>query len=211
MCITSSEGYLLHVEPCCGINTDWPDTGLGQGTDVVLGLIEICLVKDGSTVAFDNLFTSLPLLDELTELGIGALVTLWQNRFHGNPVVNNTKLAKKPRESYDFATDDKNWVVSWLVNKFVTCATNSITCNPVSTVQQWPKVAKKQVDVAMPKPFEGYNKQIGGVDLYNQFVFTYSVCIRSKKWWWPFFAWAVIASANAGTFFALYRSKKLVC
>ena len=29
--ITSSEGYLLHAEPCCGVDNDWPDTGLGQG------------------------------------------------------------------------------------------------------------------------------------------------------------------------------------
>ena len=65
-CITSSEGYLLHAEPYCGIDTDLPDTGLGQGADVVLGLIEKCEAKAGSNVTFENLFTSLPLLDELT-------------------------------------------------------------------------------------------------------------------------------------------------
>ena len=49
---------------------------LGQGADVELGLIEKCKVKAGSTVTFDNLFPSLLLLDKLTELVIGALVTL---------------------------------------------------------------------------------------------------------------------------------------
>ena len=49
---------------------------LGQGADVVLGLIEKCKVKAGSTVTFDNLFASLLLLDKLTELVIGALDTL---------------------------------------------------------------------------------------------------------------------------------------
>ena len=75
-CITSSEGYLLHTEPYCGKDTDLPDTSLGQGADVALGLIEECEVKAGSTVTFDNLFTLLQLLDDLTELGIGALSTL---------------------------------------------------------------------------------------------------------------------------------------
>ena len=84
-CIISSEGYLLHAEPFCGVDTDLPDTGLGQGADGVLGLIEKCKVKAGSAATFDNLFTSLPLLDELTELGIGALGTLRQNRFHWRP------------------------------------------------------------------------------------------------------------------------------
>ena len=71
---------------------------LGQGADFVLGLIEKCEVKAGSTITFDNLFTSLLLLDELTELGIGALGTLVrQKRFRGAPVANKTTLAKKPR------------------------------------------------------------------------------------------------------------------
>ena len=89
-CITSSKGYLLHAEPYCGVDTDLQDTALGQGADAVLGLIEKCEVKVGSAVAFDNLFTSLPLLDELTELGIGARATLQQNHFHGARVANKT-------------------------------------------------------------------------------------------------------------------------
>ena len=158
-CITSHEGYLLNAEPYCGLDADLPDTSLGQGADFVLGFIEKCEVKAGSLVTFDNQLTSLPLLDELTELGIGALGTLRQNRFHGAPVANKTKLAKKPRGSYDFATDGKNLIVSWLDNKVVTCATNYVTYNPVSTAQRWSKSAKKRVDVPVPKPFEDYNKQ----------------------------------------------------
>ena len=41
-CITSSEGYFLHAESNCGVNTDFPDTGQGQGAVVVLALIEKC-------------------------------------------------------------------------------------------------------------------------------------------------------------------------
>ena len=110
-----------------------PDTGLGQGADVMLSLIEKFEVKAGSIVTFDILFTSLSLLGELTELEIGALGTLRQNCFHGAPVANKTTLAKKPRGSYDFATDAKNLVVSWLDNKVVICVTNYVTCNRVST------------------------------------------------------------------------------
>ena len=114
-CITSSEGYRLHAESYCAVDTDLPDTGLCQGADVMLGLIEKCEVKAGSSVTFDNLITSFPLLDELTELGIGALGTLQQNRFHGVPVANKTTLAKKPRGSFDFATDGKNLVSTYRI------------------------------------------------------------------------------------------------
>ena len=75
MCVTSFEGYFFHAEPYLGVDTDLPDTGLGQAAGVVLGLIGNCEVKAGSTITFDNLFTSFPLLDELTKLGIGALST----------------------------------------------------------------------------------------------------------------------------------------
>ena len=84
---------------------------MSQGADVVLGLIEKCEVKAGSTVTFDNLFTSLPLLDEQTEPVIGALDTLRQNRFHGIPVANKITLAKKPRGSYDFASRKQSVVL----------------------------------------------------------------------------------------------------
>ena len=79
-----------------------------------------------------------------------------------------TTLAKKHRGSYDFATDGKNLVVSWLDSKAVTCATNYVTCNPVSTTQQWSKSAKKRVYVPMLKPFEYCNKEMGGADLFDQ-------------------------------------------
>ena len=87
----------------------------------MLGLIEKCEVQAGSIVTYDNLFTSLPLLEELTELGISALGTL---RFHGTPVPSKTTLAKNPRGSFDFATDGKILLVSWLDNKAVTCVTS---------------------------------------------------------------------------------------
>ena len=36
---------------------------------------------------------------------------------------------------------------------------------------------------------------MGGVDLFDQFVATYRARIRSKRWWWPFFAWSLNAAA----------------
>ena len=66
------------ISPSCRtiVWSDLPDTGLGQNADVGLGSVEKCEVKAGSTVTFANLFTSLPLLDDLTGLGISALGTL---------------------------------------------------------------------------------------------------------------------------------------
>ena len=135
-CITSSEGYLLHAEEYCGADTDLSHTGLGRGSDVVLGLIEKCEIKVGSTVKFYSQITSLLFLDELIELEISALGTLLQIRFHHTPVANKTTLAKKPKGSYNFTTDGQNLEVSWLGNKDVACATSYVTCNPVTATQR---------------------------------------------------------------------------
>ena len=48
------------------------------------------------------------------------------------------------------------------------------------------------------------------LNLFNQFVSTYRVRIRSKKWWWPFFAWALNASmANAWNLFRTVQKESL--
>ena len=85
-CITSTDGYLLHAEPYCGFDMILEETGLGQGGDVVIDLIKKCELSEGCTVTFGNLFTSHPLLDELSELGIGGLGTLRQNHLQNVPV-----------------------------------------------------------------------------------------------------------------------------
>ena len=35
---------------------------------------------------------------------------------------------------------------------------------------------------------------MGRVDLFDQMVASYRVQIRSKHWWWPFFAWSLNAA-----------------
>ena len=44
--------------------------GLGQGPNVILDLVESANILKGSEVFFDNLFTSFPLLIELSKINI---------------------------------------------------------------------------------------------------------------------------------------------
>ena len=139
------EGYLLHVESWCGVDTDLPDTGLGHGADAMLSLIEKHEVKAGSNVKFPNLFTSVLFLDQLTEL--------WANRFHTVPVASKTKLTKKIRGSYYFVTLCINLAVPSTDNKVVTCATTYVTLNLVSTAEWWSHSVKRRVDEPILKTF----------------------------------------------------------
>ena len=78
-CLCFLDGYFIHAEIYCRSDTDIEETKLRQETDILLGLVEKCKMERESTVTIDNLFTSLPLLDKLTEMGINGLGTIREN------------------------------------------------------------------------------------------------------------------------------------
>ena len=60
----------------------------------------------------------------------------------------------------------------------------------------------------MPFPLQTYNDKMGGVDLFDQFVATYRIRLRSKKWWWPFLGWGLTAAmVNAWILFRRVGNK----
>jgi hypothetical protein len=54
--------------------------GMGQGPDVVAGLCRAWEVIAGTRLYFDNLFTSMDLLNHLSGEGIAGTGTVRQNR-----------------------------------------------------------------------------------------------------------------------------------
>ena len=137
---------MFHAEPYCGSDTKLKDTGLGQGADVVLGLIEKCNLSSGCTLTFDNLFTSLPLLDELSKRGIGGLGTLRQNRLENTPVPTKQLMKKTIRGSYQGATDNHgNTVIIWHDTAVVTCASNYAEALPESLSNDGRKQKKRKL------------------------------------------------------------------
>ena len=171
-----------------------PETGLGQGCDVVLGMTEKFNLTKGSRVAMEDLFTTLPLLDKLTDIGMYGMGTIRENRLQVAPLKNETALQKKTRGTFDYTSDGNNLRVAWRDGKVIIVVTNYFSLNPVLSTKSWSKAEKKHVDVPMPNPFKEYNANMGGVDLFDQFVSTSRVRIHSKKWWRPFFAWSINAS-----------------
>ena len=95
-----------------------PNQNLGQGPDVVLGLIELGGVAGGAQVYFDNLFCSIPLLDEMSKRGIGGTGTMRQNRLGPVPLPKKKEVEKNfvRGGSMSMFSGDKN-VVVWKDNK----------------------------------------------------------------------------------------------
>ncbi|KAF0287013.1 putative RNA-directed DNA polymerase from transposon BS [Amphibalanus amphitrite] len=95
-----------------------------KGADVVLGLLNKCAVPPGHAIFFDNLFTSLELLDVLSDMGLGGCGTVRENRLGGAPFSDKKVLEKKQRGTMEWLSDGDNLVVRWNDNRVVTVATN---------------------------------------------------------------------------------------
>ena len=132
-----SNGYRLHAEPYCGKDTNLPEIGLRQGSDVVLGMIEKCDLTKGSTMAMDNFFTTLPLLDKLTDMGMYGVGTIRENRLHGAPLKKKAALQKETRGTFNYISDGNNLLIAWRNNKIVVVATNCLSLNPVLSTKRW--------------------------------------------------------------------------
>ena len=76
-CLTTRLGYLIQFEPYQGAGAGRHELGTGAG--VVLDLISE-LPKAPYRLYFDNLFTSVKLKHQLTDMGIGGTGTLYTNR-----------------------------------------------------------------------------------------------------------------------------------
>ena len=99
---------MLHIEPYCGTDTLLRNTGLGQGADVVLGLLEAAGIKARSTICFDNLFAS---LDELSKINILAIATLRKDRLAKAPLTTGKQFNKNDRGVHEKVFDGSNEIV----------------------------------------------------------------------------------------------------
>ena len=55
----------------------------------------------------------------------------------------------------------------------------------------WSSKKNKAIQVHVPRAVEMYYQRMGGIDLCDPFVASYRMRVRSKKWWFPLFAWGM--------------------
>ena len=182
----------LHAEPYCEKDTNLSGTGLSKVL-VVLGMIEKCDLTKGSTVAMGNFFITLPLLDKLTDIDMYGVGIIWENRLQGAPLKKKAAFQKETRANI--------WLHIWC-KQFSCCLERQQRCHRChqlfvakssfvnkALVERWEKTYRRT-----NANFKDYNANMGGFDSFYQFVSTYLVQIRSKKCWWPFFAWSINAT-----------------
>ena len=203
--ICSSDGYTIHLEPYAGSYTQLPEYGLGQGPNVVLGLVEKSqkIVRSGTKIVCDNLFTSIPLAEKLSEKRMGLLGTVNANRLVSTPILEPKTFAKKHvrGEYVTYFTEDVS-LTAWMDNKSVTILSNIDYGTTLACCERWVKDPTTQVSkktrFSQPQVVKNYNKYMGGVDLVDSQVAVYRSNVRKNKWWFSIFTTGVsIMCVNA--------------
>ncbi|KAF2891327.1 hypothetical protein ILUMI_14846 [Ignelater luminosus] len=147
---------------------------MSYGTDgnVALGLAQHANLSKGVNLYFDNLFSLIGLLDKLTRLGYGGTRT-----FQGNRVFKEVGFSDKGA----VFKQKRGFVQSKTIGalEIVLVVTSCIPLEPMVTAVRYSRDEKK-THVRMPGSVASYNQHMGGKDLNDQFVSTYSCSIRSK-------------------------------
>ncbi|XP_022827111.1 piggyBac transposable element-derived protein 3-like [Spodoptera litura] len=195
----SSTGYCYSFDFYCGKSQSQTSDPLGSR--VVKSLLEkLNCTPANHEVFFDNFFTSYDLLLELKSLGYRATGTVRENRTKKCPLTSTKEMKKKERASYDYRFDKNGEIllVRWKDNSVCTMATNYDAIEPFGTVKRWCPIKKDKTDVAIPRLFQTYNKNMGGVDELDQSISLYRVAVHGKKWWWVLFTYMLdMTVANA--------------
>ncbi|GBN23920.1 PiggyBac transposable element-derived protein 2 [Araneus ventricosus] len=160
--IVWSDGYLFHAEPYSGSTTKLPQTGLDQGPDVVLGLMNKVHAREGNHVVMDKLFTSIPLLNELSKKGIAGTGTIRENRLENAPLPPKKSMKKTSRGTFEYACSENLVIVKWNDNTAVSVATSKVKASSCVMTERWSSAQEKKIQVSMPQPLKTYNVHMGG-------------------------------------------------
>lgn len=191
----SESGYLYSFDIYTGKATSTDENSGGLGYRVVMDLCRN--VQPYTLMAFDNFFTSLPLLEMLHHKNIYAVGTIRVNR-KGLPGEITAKrgtrdpMCLKPGEfMYQHAAPTS--VIKWMDTKDVYVATTAFDPRKVQTIERKQKDGSRK-PMFCPLAIVEYTKNMGGVDRFDHFRSSYSIGRKSKKNWFRLF-WFLFEAA----------------
>ena len=212
--LAESSGYVIQFDPYCGAKAGnschASPTSWGLAEKVVLSLCEALPNDKAQHLYMDNYFTSFRLLDYLAGHNIKATGTIRANKIRQCDIIDPKQLEKEERGYYQQRTacaeNGHVTCVGWNDNRPVYVASNADGIKPLTKVSRWSASENKRIMVPQPNVIHLYNKSMGGVDRCDQNVSKYRISIRSKKWWWPLFAWPIdMAVQNSWILYRLWK------
>ncbi|KAK2720891.1 hypothetical protein QYM36_004694 [Artemia franciscana] len=184
--LCNADGRVLSFEIYQGKKTNMAEEykSFGLGAGMVLNLAGRLQLVEFTKLYFDNFFTSLALLERLSEMGLYGTGTIRSNRLQGARLETDSDMKKRGRGSFCevVASSGDTCLVKWMDNRSVILASNMIGSGAVNKVRRWCKQTKAYLQVDQPQVVSLYNQYMGGVDKMDQMLSYYRTFIRSKKW-----------------------------
>lgn len=202
-CLADSKtGFINKFEIYTGKEKDSVNVLEGLGERVVLKLTEK-LEGRKCLVAFDNFFTSVPLLERLYEKDIYSVGTIRKDRANLPEMMKtNDKLR---RGEFMFKMSGNLAAVKWQDSKPVTLLTTAVSPKDVTTVKRKNKDGSRET-VYCPNVVDLYNRYMGGVDKFDQKKERYAIGRRSVKWWHRIFYFLIdLAIVNSYILYQISR------
>lgn len=160
---------------------------LGASANIVIRCIRNVPNFQNYRICFDNYFSTLPLLVELSKRGIQTVGTMRRNRLRNKKLPKDKEIMSLARgSSLEMVTkiDDVEIAsVTWRDTKVVSLISNFVGTNPMQSVERFDKKLKKKIVVDCPSIVKEYNSNMGGVDLLDSMIGRGKIKIRSKKWY----------------------------
>ena len=186
----ASSGYGLVSKAYTGKENGVVQTDLGRRA--VMGLMESFFNK-GHTLYMDNYYTSVPLFEDLEERGALACGTVRSNR-KGLPrdITDAQTEEIKGLKQGESVQQQKGTIacVGWKDRKMVyMLATTPVSPTSNSEVERPVKVGNKWQKTAVTQPsiISDYNKKMGGADLSDQRVISYTRLMKGSVWYYKYF------------------------
>ncbi|XP_037037947.1 piggyBac transposable element-derived protein 2-like [Bradysia coprophila] len=160
---------------------------LGSSANIVIRLLRIVPDFQHYIVCFDNYFSTLPLIGQLSKRGIHAVGTMRRKRLHNAKLPEDKVIMSLGRgSSFEMVTEiDKTEMVcvTWRDTKVVNLISNFVGANPLQSVDRFDKKLSKKITVDCPSIVKQYNSYMGGVDYLDSMIGRNKIKMRSKKWY----------------------------
>ena len=158
---------------------------VGLGEAVVLRLCGS--LPPGTRLYYDRFFSTLNLLDCLSEKGMFGTGTIQKNRIPraAREKIDERSFLKRPRGHSVTIVRQHEPVVAvttWLDNKIIFMASNHEGIQEKDECRRWSKKDRQYINVERPAVVRNYNKNMGGIDLCDQMIAYYRMGAKTKKW-----------------------------
>ena len=178
----SETGYVYQFDIYAGKSDDG-QVSTGLDSRVVMSLVD-GIENTGCHVAFDNLFSSVELMEELFSRGIYATATVRTNRKRLPVFVKHT--SKMAKADFKWRTLQNTPYVQWMDTKLVHFLSTAFSPTRLCKVQRKQKNGEKSTLTCSESVAE-YTRRMGGVDRLDQKRGSYSISRRSRRWWLQLF------------------------